>query len=486
MAIGDAIQQLLGRKDPRQQLLDSIMAQAGPQPAGGVPYADPAAGGGATAAPAGGATQQPDPVPEGLKSPPDLASMYGDLLKYGQRSANIDRGFGLIGSAVSQDANRSDTLRAFTGGSPGADYPTLGNVAELAMSLQKNKALQASRAATLAALPTLAAKYGISVEAARAMFDGGQLEEFIKEQEKPDRTTMTDGEGRLQTIDQRQGAGIGGPIGPAKPVYEAGADGSKYLMVPGQEPKMLIAPSQATNDTKNYDAYVNDEITRGTEPVQILSFNDWNLQQNKSKTTPAANSFAGQMGIDFAKDYQGIRASAKNAQDLMGQYDLVQKALDAGLETGATADAVNSARKIGLAMGLDVDEKKIQGAELIKSVANQMALTMRNPESGMGMPGSLSDKDISFLKQANVGIDTTTGGNRLLIDTYKRVQQRRIEISKLANAYVKKHGQLDAEFADTVTAFNEANPMFEDMEIPGSDKDKPDKVQSLVDKYRKK
>jgi hypothetical protein len=486
MSVGSSILQLLGQQDPRQQLIQSIVGQASGGP-GGAQYAGDPTAAAPTTAPAAGATSAP--MPDGLKSPPDLAAMYGDLMKYQSRAGNIDRGFGLIGSSISQDANRSDTLRSFTGDTDTTSVNP-ASIADLALSMQKNKALQASRAAQIAGLPAIAARLGIPMVEARSLMESGKLDEVLANFEKPDRAAQIDALGRPVVTDLKTGAQIGGPAGPAKPQIVDGANGSKYLFDPEKQEvgKQLLPPDMSTTDTKDYAAYMDDEVTRGTEPAKIMSLQEWRMTKPPSTAVTnninnsSENAFSKKSGENFADDYQKIRGASKTARELLGQYDLVQKALDAGLETGATADAVAAARRIGLAAGLDVDQSKLQGAELIKAVTNQMALTMRNPESGMGMPGSLSDKDIQFLKQANVGIDTSTGGNKTLLKAFRAIQERRIEVGKLANQYVKDHKQLDAGFDDLVTNYNEANPIFEDFQLEGDGKG-PD-VNVLVDKYK--
>lgn len=492
-SIGEALLGLMSKQDPRQQLIQAVVN--GSQ--GGVPYAAPQAAAPATDAPAGGAAGTP-PVAQAYTSPPDLSSMYKDLMNYQTKADNISRGFGLIGSAVSQDGNREATLRAFMPNGEGVNTNP-AEIANLALSIQKNKQASAVRAAQLAALPTLAAKYGITVEAARALFEGGKLEDFIQQQEKPDRTTATNGLGQPQTIDQRTGQPIGEAVGPAKPVYEAGPGGSKYLMVPGQEPKQLIGPDVSTADTKNYDAYVNDELVRNPgSPDKIMSFNDWSLQQNRSKTTPATKAEgaeAQKMGDYWGSQYVDAQKAGQLAQDTLNNYDIIQKGLESGVTTGALGEADLKLRKLAQYIGLgnEEDVAKIAGGELVQKITNKMSLLMRNPDSGMGMPGSLSDKDLAFLKDSQIGLSGTEAGNKLGLEVFRRMEQRKIAMAQAADDWVnspdKGNGSMKG-FASYWRDWSKSHPMFDDLKVsdfaPKSTEERKVKVQSLVDQYKSK
>jgi hypothetical protein len=53
-----------------------------------------------------------------------------------------------------------------------------------------------------------------------------------------------------------------------------------------------------------------------------------------------------------------------------------------------------------------------------------------------GMPGSLSDKDMLFLSQITAGLGNTPEANQRIIDVYKQLHQRRVELDNARQAYV--------------------------------------------------
>lgn len=162
----------------------------------------------------------------------------------------------------------------------------------------------------------------------------------------------------------------------------------------------------------------------------------------------------------FAKRYDDISAGAMNAQQMLGMYDLAEQALSAGVRTGVGAEAELSLRQLGAAMGMNTDPEKLAGGELIRAVQNRMALTMRSPDGGMGMPGALSDRDIKFLKDSQIGIDRSPEGNRAMLAAFRAMENRKVQLSQLADEYIAQHGRLDAGFNRAVREFANANPLF--------------------------
>lgn len=166
------------------------------------------------------------------------------------------------------------------------------------------------------------------------------------------------------------------------------------------------------------------------------------------------------MGTRFATQYDNLQSGASNARDMLGMYDLAEQALESGVRTGIGAEAELTLRQLGAAMGMDTNPEKVSGGELIRAVQNRMALIMRNPEGGMGMPGAISDRDIKFLKDSQVGIDRTPEGNRQMLQAFRAIEQRKVQMAELADQYVQQHGRLDTGFNRAVRVFADENPLF--------------------------
>jgi hypothetical protein len=108
-------------------------------------------------------------------------------------------------------------------------------------------------------------------------------------------------------------------------------------------------------------------------------------------------------------------------------------------------------------MGIADDVAPAQAA---RSLTNQLALEMRNPAGGAGMPGALSDKDREFLMQSIPGLENDPAAIGTMIDYRVRLAKREQQVAKMARAYRKKNGKFDEGFFDELQEWSEKNPLF--------------------------
>jgi hypothetical protein len=284
-------------------------------------------------------------------------------------------------------------------------------------------------------------------------------------------------------------AGLGGAPAPAAAPAAAGAGPA---MPPGVSPqqRQLIGRLLGNPSTrpmgmamiqKIITADVSPKLTDDQREYQMAksqgyggTFLDYQKEMKAAgRTQVNVSTGSNKMQEHFAKRYDDLQKTGTSARDMMGLLDVAEQALGSGVRTGFAAEEEAQLRRLGVALGVDSPENlgKVAGAELLKSVQNRMALMMRNPEGGMGMPGAMSDADRVFLKESQPGIGTSPEGNRFMIEALRRMERRKAEISQLANDYVlevdpktgESRGQLDAGFDKRVREFAEANPIFGDM-----------------------
>lgn len=178
--------------------------------------------------------------------------------------------------------------------------------------------------------------------------------------------------------------------------------------------------------------------------------------------TPMGEAFAKEMAKKGADEYTSIQKAGMSAQDTIAKMDQVDTILNSGLYTGPGGDFVQSVRKAGVALGMS-DPIAAANAETLQKIGNELALMARNPDSGMGMPGAMSDKDREFLVSMQPGLDKSVEGNRMLVEATRRVAQRKIELARMAGEYRRQRGFLDDGFYDIVREYSKKNPMFGDL-----------------------
>lgn len=462
MSAGASLLGLFSGSDPREELMRALMGQqqgaAGSGQAGGGadPYAAAAGAGAGTAGQqqaSGAGVQAMAENPDGLKSPPDLAGLYMNLLKFNNKAANFDRGLGLIGSAVSQDGNREATMSAFTGENAPNASAGMDGIANSILDFNKQKIAATQRAAQMASLPAIAERYGLSLATARYLMDTGKLDSVIAEAEKPNRELRELSDGTVSLIDKNSSQQVGVFGGPK---------------------------DTRTDDIKEYDQSIKDP-----------AFKQYMLDMKKAgaantttnvKLPEEEGAFAKKYGELQGEKLDKLVTAAENAGQMLDMYDLVEQGLNTDVTTGKLGETELQLRKFGQYLGLDTDVTKIGGGELIKSVQNRMALLMRNPDSGMGMPGSVSDKDIQFLKESQVGIDNSPQGNRAMLEAFRRLEKRKIEVADMAEAYAEKNGTLRG-FQKQLREYSEANPLFTADNFNIGNSDPAARQKALREKY---
>jgi hypothetical protein len=177
---------------------------------------------------------------------------------------------------------------------------------------------------------------------------------------------------------------------------------------------------------------------------------------NKQETEEAKT-----VGKSFGEMYADLQKSGMAAQGRVNRLDRFMQLLD-GVETGKLTPAMTElagyAKDFGLTFDSSLDVK-----QAARQLSNEMALQMRNPAGGAGMPGALSDRDLTFLKETVPGLANTPGGNKTMVETSKRLAKREIEVAKLAREYRAKRGTLDEGFFAELEQFSAANPLFADL-----------------------
>lgn len=171
-----------------------------------------------------------------------------------------------------------------------------------------------------------------------------------------------------------------------------------------------------------------------------------------------------EMGKLMAEDFGKIQAGGATSQQSLQKFDRLGGLLE-GINTGAFKGTTTQLKSIAKSAGVDLDSLGVRDdvapAQAAKAIANEIALQLRNPSGGAGMPGAMSDSDREFLMQMVPGLETTPEGNKLLVDYWRRVNRRGIDVARMARDYVKKNdGKFDYGFYDVLNDYAEKNPLF--------------------------
>ena len=224
-------------------------------------------------------------------------------------------------------------------------------------------------------------------------------------------------------------------------------------------------PTPAPGSVQQYE-YAKGQGYTGT-------YNDWLLEQKKAGA-PTVNLTQKQEGAESAavgsalgKKFNDIQDAGYNAQQKINTYDQLGMLLQ-GVDTGALTPSATKVEALGQALGFKVDTKTLGAKQAAMAIGNQLALQLRNPAGGAGMPGAMSDKDREFLVSQVPGLAQTPQGNAMLIDAAKKVAQRDIEVAQLARDYRSKHGHMDEGFYTELAQWSAQHPLFSGSSSPAA------------------
>lgn len=164
------------------------------------------------------------------------------------------------------------------------------------------------------------------------------------------------------------------------------------------------------------------------------------------------------VGKGFGEDYMSIQKGGQAANGKIARYQRLSQLLD-GVNTGKLTPMGTEIASAAQSLGLNVDPN-LGNKQAAAALSNEMALSLRDPSGGAGMPGALSNQDREFLTRMVPGIDKTPAGRKLMTDTAVALAKRDIEVANLARQYRVKHGSIDDGFYQELQQYADSHPLF--------------------------
>jgi hypothetical protein len=167
---------------------------------------------------------------------------------------------------------------------------------------------------------------------------------------------------------------------------------------------------------------------------------------------------AEQIAKDVAEQRKTIIMADAQAPGMIARYQQIGKLLanvDGGVLTPGgvrLASAMNS-------VGIKID-KNLADKEAAAALGNELALQLRNPSGGAGMPGAMSDADRNFLASMTPNIAQSAAGRKQLIDARIAIEERNRQVATFVRRYEKKYGRLDNDFFEQLSSWSQSTPLF--------------------------
>lgn len=216
-------------------------------------------------------------------------------------------------------------------------------------------------------------------------------------------------------------------------------------------------PQEPTGTMREYE-YAKSQGFPGTFTDYQTAIKKAGASNQSVNVGQGSNEYNKEVDKNFAQKYIALQDASDSARGKMSILQELDRSLDSAGETGFGAESVLGVKRAAKALGVDVGD--LSGEESAVALGNQLALMLRSPSGGAGMPGAMSDKDREFLVASVPSLTKTPAGNKRLIEYMMKVEQRNIDVAKMATDYANRNGQIDAGFYDELAQWSAGNDMF--------------------------
>lgn len=283
---------------------------------------------------------------------------------------------------------------------------------------------------------------------------------------------------------------------PEKPAYHRVGD-SLVRTEPGRSPAPVFEatkPPETATDANGilryktgpnmgqvvpgFDAPRQDEFTKALVSAGIQPDSPQALALFKSRLgklathAPAPSAtvvnkqeteFGKAVGKEMGQMYAGLLQSDMNAPATVSKYQRLSSLLsqsNPGKFKGTTTEIKAAAKGLGIDLEAIGVKDDVAPAQAARSLANQLALELRNPAGGAGMPGAMSDKDREFLVQMIPSLESDPGAISKMIEYRVKLAQREQKVARMARDYRRKNNRFDEGFFDELKDWADRNPLF--------------------------
>jgi hypothetical protein len=189
-------------------------------------------------------------------------------------------------------------------------------------------------------------------------------------------------------------------------------------------------------------------------------------EQEQKITTQGAQDTA--IATTYAKDFTDLITAERSAPGNVARYELLKSHLSK-VDTGKLAPTVQSLKAVAAYVAPDLAKEWTQGtpyAQAAGALVNEMALQLRSPAGGAGMPGAMSDADREFLVNMTANVQNDPRAIPIMLDAKIAIEKRNAEIGKMARDYRRKNGKIDDGFYEMIREHAESKPLFKDAQRP--------------------
>jgi hypothetical protein len=164
-----------------------------------------------------------------------------------------------------------------------------------------------------------------------------------------------------------------------------------------------------------------------------------------------------QLGADAAKTFQTIRESGQAGIKERARLLVLRDSLGKTY-TGPGANSLLTLKRVANAFGIKVEG--LGEGEAARGLSNHLALSLRNPAGGEGMPGAMSDADREFLRQSTPGLQNSPQGWKALVNIRIGLANAAVEQAQYAEQ-LRRKGVAIIDIPGMVQEYANQHPIFQ-------------------------
>jgi len=210
----------------------------------------------------------------------------------------------------------------------------------------------------------------------------------------------------------------------------------------------------------NPQFYTPESIEAFRKHAQTTGQKDYSLLKEVDRVASTYKAAKTQDNVD------AMNARSKAFQSSSGlkvKTRQMRELLDSGLQTGALAKLSKGAKSFVQSLFPDTEIEGLAEAEVFNAISNQLALLIRNPDSGMGLPGATSNRDLSFLIESVPNLGTSVAGNKLLLEVYDKMYDLQVDVMGEQRRIIKaNNGVPPLDLEEQLASFVETNFKLDD------------------------
>lgn len=173
--------------------------------------------------------------------------------------------------------------------------------------------------------------------------------------------------------------------------------------------------------------------------------------------TAAGVEAAKQFGQDAGKAFTAVQESGRAGAKERARLSLLRADLQKTY-TGPGANTLLGIKRVANAFGVKVDG--MAEGEAARALSNQLALALRNPAGGEGMPGAMSNSDREFLRQSVPSLENSPQGWRAMVDVRLALADAAVKQAQYAEQ-LRRQGVPIQDIPGRVQDFANQNPVFQ-------------------------